>query len=204
MINIYYIGGSPCGGKSTIAELLSRKYDLHYFKVDDFLDKYIQMGAEKGYKICKKQNQMSAEQIWMREPLLQCREELLFYEEIFDFVIEDLKQINSAKNIITEGAAYLPKLMKKLNVPDNRYISIVPTGEFQIFHYRKREWVPYILKECSDKEKAFCNWMDRDILFAKEVKKQCDEEKYVSLINNGEMTIDELVNKVSIHFGLEI
>ena len=112
MINTYYIGGSPCSGKSTVAELLSQKYDLYYFKVDDFLDKYTKMGALNGYEICQKQDSMNAEQIWMREPFLQCREELVFYEEIFEFVLEDLKQINSKNGIITEGAAYLPKLMK--------------------------------------------------------------------------------------------
>ncbi len=203
MTNIYYIGGSPCSGKSTTAEILSDKYDLYYFKVDDFLDKYIQLGALKGYEICKKQVEMNAEQIWMREPLLQCKEEIIFYEEIFEFVLDDLKQISGKKGIITEGAAYLPKLMKKLSIPSDRYISLTPTKEFQIFHFSKRDFIPYILAECSDKEKAFNNWMDRDILFAQEVQKQCSEEHYVSLINNGEITIDEYVNKISKHFGLE-
>ena len=69
MINTYYIGGSPCSGKSTIAEIVSKKYDLYYFKVDDFLDKYTNMGASKGYEICKKQEKMNAEEIWMREPM---------------------------------------------------------------------------------------------------------------------------------------
>ena len=77
MMNTYYIGGSPCSGKSTIAEIVSKKYDLYYFKVDDFLDKYTKMGASKGYEICKKQERMNAEEIWMREPLLQCTEELI-------------------------------------------------------------------------------------------------------------------------------
>ena len=54
-MNIYYIGGSPCSGKSTVAELLAAKYNLYYFKVDDFLDNYTQMGAAQGYDICKKQ-----------------------------------------------------------------------------------------------------------------------------------------------------
>lgn len=203
MTNIYYIGGSPCSGKSTIAELISKKYNLYYFKVDDFLEKYIQMGALKGYEICKKQSEMNAEQIWMRDPLLQCKEELEIYQEMFEFIQEDLKQINNEKGIITEGAAYLPALMKNSKVLNDRYISITPTEEFQVFHYRKREWVPFILEGCSDKEKAFCNWMDRDILFAKEVQKQCSEEEYVSLVNNGEMAIDEMLDKVIRHFGLE-
>ncbi|WP_312495683.1 shikimate kinase [Anaerosporobacter sp.] len=201
MINTYYIGGSPCSGKSTIAEILSAKYNLYYFKVDDFLEKYTKMGTVKGYKICKNQDSMNAEETWMREPSLQCREEFLFYEEIFEFIWEDLRQI-TGKGIITEGAAYLPKLMKGLNISKDRYISITPSEDFQISHYKKREWVPFVLEGCKDKEKAFSNWMNRDILFAQEVQRQCNEEKYVSIINDGCIELDELVNKVVVHLGL--
>ena len=61
--------------------------------MDDFLEKYIKAGASKGHKICKKQNSMSAEEIWIREPSLQCEEELIFYKEIFEFILEDLRKI---------------------------------------------------------------------------------------------------------------
>lgn len=202
MINTYYIGGSPCAGKSTIAEILSQKYHLYYFKVDDFLDNYTKLGAYKGYPICKKIIEMSSEQIWMREPVLQCREELEFYEEIFEYVLADLKQINCENGVITEGAAYVPKLIKQLGLPHNRYISITPTEKFQIFHFKRREFVPYVLEGCSDMERAFCNWMDRDILFAQEVQRQCYEERYASIINDGSIEIDELVNRVAEHFVL--
>jgi hypothetical protein len=202
MVNIYYIGGSPCSGKSTTAEILSQKYGLYYFKVDERLDKYTKMGASKGYTICKKLESMNAEEIWMREPELQCKEELLFYEEVFEFLLGDLKQIKG-KNIITEGAAYLPKLMKKVNIPTGRYISITPEKNFQISHFKMREFVPYVLDGCSNMEKAFSNWMDRDILFAQEVQRQCYEEGYVSLINHDGIGIDEIVDKVVEHLGLE-
>ena len=201
MTNIYYIGGSPCSGKSTVAEILAEKYDLYYFKVDDFLEEYTKMGAAKGCEICKKQEEMSPEAIWMREPQLQCEEELTFYEEVFEFVMADLKKIN-AKGIITEGAAYLPKLMKAKDISSDQYLTITPTAEFQIEHYKQREWVPYVLEGCSDKEKAFSNWMNRDILFAQEVQRQCSQERYVSIINDGSIEIDELVNLVVSHFGL--
>ena len=70
-MNIYYIGGSPCAGKSSVAEILSKKHDLYYFKTDDFLDRYMQTGARKGYSVCRKVTSMNAEQVWMREPLVQ-------------------------------------------------------------------------------------------------------------------------------------
>jgi hypothetical protein len=201
-MNIYYIGGSPCSGKSTVAEILSQKYGLHYFKVDDFLDNYTERGALAGYSICKKIAGMNAEEIWMRDPLLQCREEFEFYKEVFEYVLADLAQVNCKNSIITEGAAYVPELIKKLGVSNNRYISITPTKEFQIFHYKKREFVPHVLEGCADKEKAFCNWMDRDILFAQEVRRQCDKENYVSIVNDGIIKIDGLADRVAIHFGM--
>ncbi len=203
MALIYFIGGSPCSGKSTIASELSAKYNLHYFKVDDYLDQYMKMGAEDRKECCSKIEKMSPEQIWMREPLTQCREELLIYEEIFDYVLDDLAKIDCQNGIITEGAAYLPELAKRCNIPDNRYISITPTKEFQVLHYSKREWVPYVLAECSDKAKAFENWMDRDAMFAKKVQQQCGELGYVSLINNGEIPVEVLIESVAAHFGLE-
>ena len=199
MANIYYIGGSPCSGKSTVTEILAAKYHLFYFKVDDFIDKYLKMGASKGYEICKKQDSLRADEIWMREPVLQCQEELLYYKETFAFVLEDLMQIKE-KDIITEGAAYLPELMR--NISNNRYISITPTRDFQISHYKKREWISFVLEGCSDKEKAFSNWMERDILFAKEVQKQCIKENYVSIINDGSIEVDEYVHRIAAHFGL--
>lgn len=92
--------------------------------------------------------------------------------------------------------------MKSINIPTNQYLSITPTKDLQVFHYRKREWIPYILKDCTDKDKAFENWMERDALFALDVQKQCAKEQYVSLINNGEMSMDEMVRFVEKHFGL--
>ena len=202
-MNIYYIGGSPCAGKSSVAEILSKKHDLYYSKTDDFLDRYMQAGARKGYPVCRKTAGMSAEQIWMRKPLLQCREEFDIYREIFEFVAADLDRIEWKGGIITEGTAYLPELMKQSGVPGSRYIVITPTKEFQVIHYRKRAFVPLVLEGCSDKEKAFRNWMDRDVLFAQEVRRQCHKENYVSVINDGNMDLDELANLVAAHFELK-
>ena len=205
MNRVYFIGGSPCSGKSTVAEVLAKKYDLYYFKADDFLDKFIDRGAEEGRPICLRIKSMTPEETWMREPMVQCEEELAWYQEVFDYVCEEINRIqnaNNVKGIIAEGAAYLPDLMKTLNVPYNRYLTITPTKDFQVFHYSQREWVPYVLQDCSDKEKAFANWMERDALFAKDVQRQCEENGYFSLINDGDMKIEEMIRIIEKHLKL--
>ena len=204
MATIYFIGGSPCSGKSTIAEILSERYGLQYFKVDDHLEEYTIRGAEDNLPICKKQIEWNAEQIWMRDPVLQCKDEIIFYEEIFDYIWEDLNKVNQKGAVVTEGAAYFPHIMKKLHVPEEQYAAITPTKDFQISHYKEREWVPYILEGCSDKEKAFQNWMGRDSLFADTVCKECMELNYLSIVNDGGNSINEMVQIVSAHFGWKV
>jgi len=201
-MTVYFIGGSPCSGKSTAAQALAERFGLHYFKVDDHLDRYIQQAAEAGKQHCAAIRQMTPEQIWMRDPLVQCEEELLIYQEIFEYILADLEKMNFENGVITEGAAYLPMLAKKAGVPAGRYLSITPTKSFQVAHYRLREWVPYVLAECSDKAAAFDNWMERDALFAKAVQQQCHELGYVSLVNGGQQSEENLIAGVAAHFQL--
>lgn len=200
--HIYFIGGSPCSGKSTIAEMIAKTYNFYYFKVDDFLEKYMNQGKEKGREICVKQFELSIEETWMREPQLQCEEELIYYREIFDFILEDLADIKYKNGIITEGAAYLPELMQKYFIDKKHYVSITPTEEFQWHHYKQRPWVPYVLEGCKDKEKAFENWMKRDTLFGEYVNKQAKAMGYETFVTDGSIDSNTMFSEVCNLFGL--
>lgn len=196
---VLFIGGSPCSGKSTIAERISKEFGAHYFKVDDFLDKFVSMAADKGHPACKRSAAMTADEIWMREPSIQCEDEFLIYEEISELVFEHLGHIET-DFIVTEGAAYTPDVMEKYRAKE--CLSIIPTPDFQIAHYKKREWVPYILEGCSDKQQAFDNWMKRDILFAGQVQAACEEKGIPCIINDGTRTPNEMFDIVKEFFNL--
>ena len=90
MEGLYIIGGSPCSGKSTIAEMIAEKYDFNYFKVDDYLEQYMKKAQEDGKPLSARAMQMSPEETWMRSPRLQTEEELEIYREIFTYIWEAL------------------------------------------------------------------------------------------------------------------
>lgn len=202
MKKIYFVGGSPCAGKSTICEILSKKYNLYYFKVDDYIDKYMKKVALNSETLCKKNLSMTPEEIWMRNPTIQKNEELGIYKEIFDSAIKDLEKTNCDNDIITEGCAYLPTLVKELGISYDKYLAIIPTKDFQVTHYRERQFVPYVLDGCSDKEKAFENWMERDFLFSKEIERQCESNKLKLIINDGTINLCDMVDEVVTHFEI--
>lgn len=184
-MKVYYIGGSPCSGKSTLAEMIATKYGFYYYKLDDKIEEHMKKAAEALKPRCKAYSGMTPEQVWMRTPEIQFKDEIGIYQEIFDYALFDLEKLNSSTPVITEGAGFMPELMKKVGIRINEYICIVPTCDFQIEKYSKRERVPYVLEGCSDKEKAFDNWMKRDIMFAKYAAENAEKYGYEVMWTDG-------------------
>ena len=190
---ILFIGGSPCSGKSTVAELIAQEYGAFYFKADELLGEWTETAASRGGIACTAVRKLTSDGIWLREPSIQCEEEFQIYSELAPLIFDKIAQLNN-DFIITEGAAYTPQVMSSRNA--GSYITIVPSPEFQISRYKEREWVQYVLADCSDKEKAFDNWMQRDVLFAERVKAECEKLEIPCIVNDGSRSVDEIYQTV--------
>lgn len=199
----YYIGGSPCSGKSTITEFIAEKYNLVYYKIDDYEREHIEKADPEKHPVMYKYSQMSWNEIWMRDVEFQVEEEFEFYRERFEMILNDLNQFSRNDRIITEGAALLPELLAKLHIDRGRVIYIIPEKEFQIKHYSQRDFIREILAECEEPEKAFANWMERDHLFGKKVKQQAENTGYKVIEVDGSNTIEENIQLVCQFFNLK-
>ena len=202
-MEIYYIGGSPCSGKSTVAEALADRYGLAYFKADDCLDELIAEGAVAGLPVCRRIRRMTAEETWMRAPEVQCQEELDFYAEVHGLLMRRLNALESAA-VVAEGACFLPQLMRDMGISPRRYVAITPSRDFQVSRYRERPWVPHVLRGCSNPDAAFAKWMARDVLFAEKVRQQCIRLGYASLLTDGSICEADRLSQVVRYFGLEL
>ena len=193
---LYMIGGSPCSGKSTIASLLARQYQLLHIKLDDLVDEMMSQASVDSQPICLLRQDRNPEQILMRNPEEMADEEWRFYEEIFPYVKSYLIK-NQDRPLLVEGAGLLPHLIKSLEEPAVSYLCLTPTADFQKKHYRQREWVPYVLEGTTNPDKAFENWMQRDILFAQMVRKEAMELGYSSLLIDGSQSENQTMKEVA-------
>ena len=83
---------APCWIRtSTAAERIAQEYGAYYFKVDDHLSELIKQAADNGSAVCNAIQQMSPEEIWMREPEVQCKEEFEVYRDIAPFVFDMIR-----------------------------------------------------------------------------------------------------------------
>jgi hypothetical protein len=196
----FYIGGSPCAGKSTIADLLARRHDLHAFHCDE--------GAEPRLALVRRSPSQAIRQLvarphcdrLSRPPAWQADQEVSFYREQFPYLLEELRTAPGPG--VAEGADLLPELLHQAGIPFARAVWVVPTPRFQLEHYARRPWAHDDVAACPDPAAAFANWMERDALFAGHVAAQAARLGGKLLVVDGSRPVDEVAAEVARHFGL--
>jgi 2-phosphoglycerate kinase len=199
----YILGGAPCSGKSTIAEMLVAQYGFQYYKADDYDPAHMQRAQPDQQPVMVKISKMSWDQIWSRSPSELLKDELDYYHERFPFILDDLSQLESGKPVILEGAAFLPDLVNQYPVNCRNVAFMVPAMEFQLHHYEQRSWIQGILKECRDPHQAFDNWMKRDTLFGQEVIRQATVHGFQVIVVDGSVNVDAQFERIEIQFRLK-
>jgi hypothetical protein len=200
---LYAIGGSPCSGKSSVAEALVARHDLAYYRCDEAYFRHVAIANQEQYPRLFRASRASPEEVWIRRGVRQqIEDELELYREEFPLILHDLASMPANRPIVAEGAALLPQSLAVAQTSCDRAIWIVPTEEFQRYHYEQRPWRHDVVKECSDPKQAWENWMARDAGFAKAVAEEAQSLGFKVLTTDGTRSIDDTVRLVEEHFGL--
>jgi hypothetical protein len=197
-----WLGGSPCSGKSSISQMLSSRYDLHLYSVDEAFSRHSQSLDPTRQPALYHWAELSWNERWMRPVDILVQEAIDCYHEHFALVLADLLALPGNLPVLVEGSALLPERVACWAPEPQRALWVVPTAEFQRAHYSRRGWVQAILDECVDPEVAFCNWMNRDARFADWVSGEAQRLGYRVLVVDGRQSLVENARQVGIHFGL--
>jgi 2-phosphoglycerate kinase len=191
LANIYWIGGAPCSGKSTIAERLAFKYGYSLFKSDDHMYAHMRLAKAEQQPVMTKVASLSWEEIWTRPVEVQVRDEFDFYREEFAMLLDELALYPHGQPILAEGNAWLPELIGQLSIKPGRIVYVVPTKEFQVANYSQRGFIKDILSQCADPQAAFENWMERDARFGEEVSQKARQMGLPVILVDGRLSIEE-------------
>ena len=199
--HVLWMGGSPCSGKSSIADILSTQYDVEVYHVDEAFVEYIPDFTPEVFPVNFKWTHTPWQELWMQPQETLLHEAIDAYTEHLHFIFADLKGIEG--KVIAEGTCLLPDCIKPLISDISRAIWVVPTENFQREMYPKRgPFVNIVLEQCEDPEQAMQNWMDRDVTFARWVVERTKMLKLPCIEVDGQRSIAENAVLVANHFNL--
>ena len=194
----FWIGGSPCAGKSSVAAALAARHGLRHFECDRGTPARMAAMSGRGHLAYEELVALPICARLARPPEWQAEREREFYHEQFAYLLAELPDAG----VIAEGADLLPELLAGAGVPIERAVWIVPAPEFQRRHYAGRPWVGPYLAGCPDPAAAFESWMRRDALFARHVRAAAEQLGGRVLVVDGALSLKETVVTVERHFGL--
>lgn len=199
--HVYWLGGSPCAGKSSIAHRLASQYGLTLYHCDSEFERQQQHVTAVTAPTIYQLNQMSCDELWLRPVAEQLRTAIQFYTEQFHMILAELCQKPTDAPILVEGAALLPTIIAPHLAMPQRAVWIIPTDQFQRRHYAQRPWIHGVLRQCSQPEQAFEKWMQRDAAFANWIQQETAVHNLPCLVVDGRRTILENSGLVAKFYG---
>ncbi|MFY0759698.1 hypothetical protein AB1K32_12540 [Metabacillus dongyingensis] len=199
---VYWIGGSACAGKSTLAQMYAEKYQLELYSCDEHFNEHLKSISVKEQPAMYKVSTMNPnEAFYTRGIDEQLKVYIRSFKEDFSFVINDLNK-RCDKPIVVEGNQILPSLVLPYLNKKHKAIWIIPTESFQRENYRKRNWINTVLSETNDPDVSFNNWMTRDALFAKFVLQEANDLNLNVLSIDGKKDLKENFKMIESYFSL--
>ena len=201
---VFWLGGSPCSGKSSISEIIASRFGLNVYRVDEAFESHAQRFDPLRQAALTKWLKSSWNQRWMKPVESLVQDVIACYREHFTLVLEDIFSLPKRKSLLVEGTALLPAQVANVLLRPSHAIWLIPTADFQRAHYSKRDWVRSVLAQCSEPEVAFHNWMERDIRFARWIEAEASAVHLPLLRVDGNRTIEQNAEAVARHFQLSV
>ncbi len=202
--HVLWLGGSPCSGKSTIADRLGKQFGLRVYHVDEAFNEYVRRISPERHPVTHKWANSPWQDLWMQPHDVLLGEAVAAYSEQFELILEDLHALPGTGPVLAEGTALLPGRVRPLLSRPQQALWMVPMESFQREMYPKRgDWVHEILATCDDPEAALQNWMDRDVAFARWVADEAAARDLPCVWVDGSPGIPERTVMVADYFGLE-
>ena len=200
--NVYFITGTPCGGKTTISRALAQRHQLLVYDVDEQFPKHQQL-SDPAFQSAMRQTFRDADAFFGRT-VQEYKEWLLANtREQLDFVILDLIRLSQRQRVVCDCHLTVEQAGKITDPSRIAFLIKDPTHLVDDYCNRPdhQDFAHYI-NSASDveKAKAVCNETLKS-LHMKEYH-AIKDSNYFWMERDAQSTVDHTVREVERHLGL--
>ena len=202
--NVYFITGTPCGGKTTISRELAKRHNLLVYDIDEQFEKHQEL-SDAAFQPAMNKNFKDADEFFGRSVEEYKKWLITNTREQLDFVLMDLIRLSQNQIVLCDCHLTMEQA-EKITEPSH---------------------IVFLIREPSNLVEEYCNRPDHqgfsdfinsatDAVKAKETcnatlqslnekcYKDIKESSYFWLERTADSTVDETVRKVEQHFGFVI
>jgi hypothetical protein len=161
---LYWIGGAPGAGKSTMARRFAEDHGLSRYATDDVMREHAARTSPADAPYLHRFLAMTMEERWLtRSPRTMLEDFHWFRGEGFDLIVDDLRRLPGG--VVAEGFRLLPHLVAPLLGPRSRAVWLLPTAQFRAAALEARGDTWTLAGTTSDPALSLRKLAERDRLF---------------------------------------
>lgn len=199
--HVLWLGGSACAGKTTAAKTLAAAHGLTLYSCDERFEEHRRRASPERHPHFHRLMNRSPEELWAPPVATQVRDLLLFYEDEFAMIAEDLASLSGP--VIAEGVGLLPALVAEHLAGPHQACWLIATPEFRRRHYPRRGLAD-LLGGYPDPQLAYESWMARDDEIARQLAAGASALALSHRIVDGNITEEEIASALARQFHLGI
>jgi hypothetical protein len=129
-LNVFWLGGGCGSGKTTIARVLTRRFDLRLYPVDGYTYAHADRAKHGGFPMNRAVAELAPEQRWDGTPAELAERFAAVAAERLEMILTDLRDLGPGPTVVAEGPQLFPDLIvREMQTPEHG-LWLLPTPQF--------------------------------------------------------------------------
>lgn len=129
-LSVFWLGGGCGSGKTTIARVLTRRFDLRLYPVDGYTYAHADRAKHGGFPLNRTVAELPPEQRWDGAPAELAERFAAVAAERLEMILTDLRDLGPGPTVVAEGPQLFPDLIVPLMQTPEHGLWLLPTPEF--------------------------------------------------------------------------
>ncbi len=202
LTQVLWLGGPPDAGKTSIAQIIARKWGLQVYHFDRHEPDHFARADPQCHPAlyAAHPDRLDAERRWLGSaPAAMARDTIASWTERCAMACDDLLASPATPRVIAEGPGFFPAALAPLLADPRQGVWLLPTEAFKRASVARREKLAGM--PVSDLPRARENLIVRDLLMGQEIAVQCSFFGLTIVEVDGSAGLATMADRVAAHFA---